>query len=78
MTDVETICKVACGFYTFLSVIVKDKMSDDGHAEALSMANCMNKCHEQFGSKPAAVEGPPPYKPPPPSAPGAPPPSCMK
>jgi len=69
--SVESICKFACGFYSFLAVAVNDNLSKDGHAEAMSLASCLQKCTDTFGSG----SKPPDYaastKPPPPSAPSS-------
>lgn len=65
--SIESICKYACGFYSFLAVLAKDNMSDDGQAEAMALANCIQKCTDTFG----AAAKPPPYS----SSPGKGPPA---
>lgn len=62
---IESICKFACGFYSFLAVVVRDKMSDDGHAEAMSLARCLQKCQDTFGGPPPYAAGAFPPPPPP-------------
>lgn len=74
--DLETACQFACGFWTFMAAASKDKLSDDGHLEALSMAQCMQKCTDMFGrKKDTATTGPPAYTK---DDPPCPPPSCPK
>lgn len=57
---IETICKYACGFYSFLAVVIRNKMSDDGRAEAMALASCIQQCTDTFGPD----VKPPPYAPP--------------
>ena len=43
MSGIELACNFACGFYTFLAVAMRDRVSHDGRAEALALAGCMKK-----------------------------------
>jgi hypothetical protein len=51
MDRIELACTLACGFYSLLATLSKNRMSKDGTTEALAMADCMLSCQDKYGKK---------------------------